>query len=276
MLSCHYPDRGRRRNALKNMGPVHSVDKALTLVEILLRRRAPMKLSEIACVSGYPKSTVHALLSTLREHSMVEQMQDGKYFLGIRLFECGCAVSSSWDVAAKARAHLERLAAETGASAFLASLNGRDAVIIDQRAGGSSLCVVSETGSAMPLHCTSQGKLLLSQYTDASVRGILADMGMQPYTPHTITDPDVFIEKLHEIRALGYSVEDGEYRIGLRSVSAPIYSSDGSLRYALGVIGLFRRVDSEEFKKVTEQTAFVAGQLSWELGWRGKDVRIRI
>lgn len=255
---------------LNNNGPVRSVDKAMGLIEILLERRAPMKLSEIADAAGCPRSTTHALLTTLREHHMVEQLQDGKYYLGIRLFECGCAVSSSWDVSARVRPHLERLAAETGASAFISVLSGRDAITIDQCTGGTNLCVVSEIGSSMPLHCTSQGKLLLSQYTDAGVRGILGDLGMQPYTPHTIIDTDIFIERLYEIRSLGYAVEDGEFKIGLRSVSAPVFDSNENMRYALGIIGLFRRIESVEFKKAVEQAVSAAEQLSWDLGCRRK------
>ena len=74
---------------------VQSVDKAMTLLEILLARRAPMTLQELSAASGYPKSTTHALLATMRTHAVIEQHSDGRYALGIRLFECGCAVSSA-------------------------------------------------------------------------------------------------------------------------------------------------------------------------------------
>ena len=82
---------------------VRSVDKAMELIEALLSRRAPMTLRELSAAVGYPKSTVHALLSTLRAHGMVAQNEDGRYTLGIRLFECGCAVSDSWDLSRTAR-----------------------------------------------------------------------------------------------------------------------------------------------------------------------------
>ena len=54
-------------------GQVRSVAKAMELLEALLRRRAPMSLHELSAAVGYPRSTVHALLSTLREHGMVAQ-----------------------------------------------------------------------------------------------------------------------------------------------------------------------------------------------------------
>ena len=48
-------------------------------------------------------------------------------------------------------------------------------------------------------------------------------------------------------RERGYAIEDGEHRIGLRAIAAPIPDADGRVRYAIGVVGMFRRVQSEEF-----------------------------
>lgn len=248
---------------------VHSVDKAMNLLEILLSHRSPMALQEIAVASGYPKSTVHALLTTMRTHAVIEQQQDGRYALGIRLFECGCAVSSAWDIGRLAHPHLEQLAASTDASAFLALLEGRNAISFDQCISATGLQVVPAMGGRMPLHATSQGKVLLSCLSDREVLKILEKGGMQAFTPHTITDPQRFVADLANVRENGYAVEDGEYRIGLRSAAAPVYDSTGQVRYALGVAGLFRRVQSEDFQNAVVHLIHQSRQLSMALGWRG-------
>ena len=49
-------------------GPVRALGKALELLELLLRERRPMSLQELCAGSGYPKSTSHALLATLRSN----------------------------------------------------------------------------------------------------------------------------------------------------------------------------------------------------------------
>lgn len=247
-------------------GQVRSVAKAMELLELLLARRTPLTLQELSEASGYPKSTVHALLSTLRDHAMVEQRPDGKYALGIRLFECGCAVSASWDITRSAQPHLEQLAAETGVSAFLSLLDGGSVISVDQCAGSAGMLVVPEVGYRLPLHATSQGKLLLSQFSDAEVRSRLQATGMTAFTPHTITEITRLLPALAEIRAQGYAVEDGEYKIGLRSVSAPIYDRSRQMRYAIGVVGLFRRIRSGEFEDAIAQVVRHAALLSVDLG----------
>ena len=245
---------------------VHSVDKAMELLEQLLRSRLPMTLQELSGATGYPKSTVHALLATLRRHEMVRQNDDGRYDLGIRLFECGCAVAERWDVSRLARPYLERLAAQTGASAFVSVLEGDHAISLDQCAGGGGLQVIPEVGSRLPLHATAQGKLFLSRLSESDALQRVQRAGLTAYTPHTITDTGKLLHALEPIRRCGYAVENGEYKIGLRAVAAPVSDRDRTTRYALGVVGLFRRVESEEFQYAVEQTVLLARQLSRALG----------
>ena len=97
---------------------IRSVDKAMVLLELLGESRTPLTLSELERRSGIPKSTIHGLLSTMREHHMVSQQPDGRYCLGLRLFELGCALSASWDVTTVAAPYLARLSAATGPPPF--------------------------------------------------------------------------------------------------------------------------------------------------------------
>ncbi len=245
---------------------VHSVDKAMKLLELLLRSRWPMTLQELSAAAGYPKSTTHALLSTLRRHELVRQNGDGRYALGIRLFEYGCAVAAQWDVSHLARPYLERLAAQTGASAFVSMLQGDYAISLDQCAGGGGLQVIPEVGSRLPLHATAQGKLFLSQLSESDALQRLGRAGLTAYTPHTVTDTGKLLHALEQVRRAGYAVENGEYKIGLRAAAAPVFDPSGVNRFALGVVGLFRRVESEEFQYAVEQTVLLARQLSQALG----------
>lgn len=248
---------------------VHSVAKAMELLEALLKRRAPMSLQELSFAVGYPKSTVHALLSTLREHGMVAQEPDGRYALGLFLFECGCAVSAQWDVSRVARPFLEQLAERSDGSSFLSVIEDDHVISLDRCAGGAGPQVMPELGTRLPLHATAQGKLLLSCLSAGEARKRLLSAGLPPFTPHTITDADSLLNGMQWVRERGYAVEDGEYKIGLRCAAAPVRNALGEVCCALGVVGLFRRVQSEEFQAAIAETVRQANALSAALGWRG-------
>ena len=60
------------------------------------------------------------------------------------------------------------------------------------------------------------------------------------------------------------------YKIGLRSISAPVFTGGGALKYVVSVLGMFRSVHSDEFAHA-ERAVVAAGQmLSAALGYPGK------
>jgi len=91
--------------------------------------------------------------------------------------------------------------------------------------------------------------------------------GMDPFTPHTIVTLPDLLEELEHIRRKGCAIENGEYKIGLRSVSAPVFDREGQMRYTLTVVGLFRHVTSGEFEEAVDMVCAAAGSLSRELGY---------
>ena len=85
-------------------GRVQSIEKAVRILELLAEAGEPMPLREIARRTGLPKSTLHGIISTLRETGLVEQSAvDGCYGLGLHLFELGCAASGSRDITTLSR-----------------------------------------------------------------------------------------------------------------------------------------------------------------------------
>lgn len=247
---------------------VLSVVKAFRLLGILSEAKAPLSLAELSERSGWPKSTVYGLLSSMRESSAVEQQPDGRYFLGVRLFEYGCAVSAGWSISELARPFLQHLATKTGESVFLSVLNRNEAITIDQVQSRAGLRVVSEVGTRLPLHCTSQGKVFLAAMPESEAIRVLKLQPLAAYTPHTPVTWKDLAKDLDAARRQGYAVEDGEYKIGLGSVSAPIRDTSGQVKYAVGIIGMFHRAQSREFQNALLLTQTTAAQISSAMGYR--------
>ena len=250
---------------------VHSVVKAMAVLDCLARRQGPMSLGELSAELGWPKASVHGLLAAMRQNGVVEQSgADGKYRLGIRLFSYGCIVSASWDVVRHSREKMDHIALKTGNSVFLSTLEEDSAMVIETATATGAFQVISEKGSRVPLHCTSQGKLLLAYMPSAQRRALLRNCDFAAYTPHSHTDLASLEGEMEQILRQGYAIENGELRIGLRSVAAPVFNVEGQAQYAVCVVGMFRRVNSPELERATQLLLNAAERISFDLGYRGR------
>ena len=101
-----------------------------------------------------------------------------------------------------------------------------------------------------------------------SAEALLRAQHMTQFTPHTITDLTALMQEIDLCRTDGYAIENGEYKIGLRSISAPVYTVEGKARYTVGVIGMFRSTHSDEFRDAVEQVCTTAAMISAALGYR--------
>ena len=252
---------------------VHSVEKAIYLLDCMLEAGGELSLSEFVQRTGWAKSTVHGLLSSMVESSVVEQdKNDGRYRLGYHLFELGSCVAASWDAVSVVRPYLKKIATEAGESAYLARLSGDDLILVECVEPHSGFRVSSEPGTRIPLHCSSQGKCVLAAMPEEQAVAMLRRKGMEAYTGNTITTWEGIAPQLALTRELGYSVERGEYCAGLRSVGAPVYSSNGSCIYAIGVVGIYGAGQISADRATIALVKEAAEAASRDLGWRKEQI----
>lgn len=249
---------------------VRSVEKAIELLDCFWRERKPLSLRELERLTGWAKSTIHGLLASMMDSGVVEQNPtDGKYRLGYHLFELGSAVNQGWDVPECCVPYLQKIVDLVGESAYLARLSGNELILALCEEPHAGFRVVSEAGTRLPLHCSSQGKAILANLPAYEAQRLLNRKPLKCYTKSTVTDPEKLRAELEKIRTLGYAKEIEEYKLGLKSVAAPVFDSHGDCRYAIGIICM-AGVSEESFQVMQKAVTEAARKISAELSGTAK------
>jgi len=250
-------------------GGVQSVDRAISVLEILARR-GEAGVSEVASEIDVHKSTAFRLLGALEERGLVEQAVDrGKYRLGFGLIPLAGAVSDRLDVTQQGRAICHRLAQEMGETVNVAVLQEHWAVNVDQARGPSTVGSHNWIGRLTPLHCTSSGKILLAHLSVEHRAALLAASGMQRLTAVTVTAAADLDEELAGVRRDGYALAVEEYEMGLNAVAAPILDRAGEVIAAVSVSGPAYRLTDEHLATLVEPLMAGAAEISKKMGWFG-------
>ena len=248
---------------------VQSLQRAIQIMDTLEKAGQSLSLRELSEKTNLARSTTHRILSTLLDGGLIDQQTDGKYGLGLRLFELGTSVSMVQDVREMAKPYMQKISTEINESVSLSVLYRGEALIISFVEAQSAFHVVSRVGGRLPMHCTVQGKIMLAYMTKAEVKRILKEHGLEAYTPNTITSYDKLEADLEITRNRGYAIEDSEFHLGLHSVAAPVYDEKGNVRYAFSVVSMFHKVSSPEFERAKNLALTAARDISRKLGYKG-------
>jgi DNA-binding IclR family transcriptional regulator len=245
---------------------IQSVDRALTVLS-LLARYGELGVTEIAAELNVHKSTAFRLVTTLEMHDLVEQHSErGKYRLGVGVLQLAGATTARMDLVQRSRPVSQRLAEVVGETVNITILSGHEALYVDQVAGSAALQLHNWVGQRIPLHATSNGKVLLSALSSIRFDELTAGE-LKRFTEQTITDVAVLRAQIEEVRRDGYAVAIDELEVGLTAIAAPIIGADGVAVGSISASGPGFRITRERVPEVAGQVVDAAQQVSRRLGW---------
>lgn len=195
-----------------------------------------MGLSDIVRKTGLNKTTAKRLISNLVSRGYLQQSHSNKHYqLGLRLFELGGIVFSSFNLREVAAMPMTRLQGETGATVLLGIMMDGQLVYTDKRECRGMIRIFSDIGWRRPLHYGMLGMVLMAYLDTEQVREMLRMCPLEPHTPFSITDEDAFSLRLEKIRNQGYVLEREEAVEGIIGIAAPIRNYSREVIAALGI-----------------------------------------
>ncbi len=253
----------------QDSGGVQSVDRAISVLE-LLARRGPSRVTEVAEELGVHKSTAFRLLGALESRGLVEQDGDrGRYQLGFGIVRLAGAVTARMDLSRCARPVCERLAGALGETINVAVARDHHAVNIDQVQGPAAVSVQNWVGRATPLHATSSGKVLLAYLPKGRRAELLRAAGQARFTPATLTSRTALERDLSAAVARGYAQTIQEYEEGLNAIAAPVRDARGAVVAAVSASGPAYRFTPQRMAECAPRLVAGAEEISHCLGWLG-------
>jgi DNA-binding IclR family transcriptional regulator len=260
-----------RATEKRTNGGVQSVVRALRLIDTLGQSRGEVGIAELSKRVGLHVSTVHRLLTTLVQQGFCRQNPEtGRYALGAKLFQLGEVCLGQMDLRELARSFLARLSRETGETANLVVLDGREALYLDKVESPQNLRIFSRIGHRAPLYCTAVGKVLLAYRPATERRSLLGTGAFKPFTRHTVTSPARLRRELEEVGRQGYALDREECEEGAYCLAVPVRNAQGRIEAALSVSGPTVRMGDHRLPDLVPLMRRAGEELSAQLGFGGR------
>jgi IclR family KDG regulon transcriptional repressor len=246
---------------------VRAVERALQILTSFDDEHPERGVSEIAEAVGLHKATTHRILTTLLNFRFIERSSDGqKYRLGIQLVDLGFKVIRRMDLRRETLPYINKLVQQLDEAVDLSIYDHGEVLSVEVLHSSHALSIAATVGQRLPAHCTASGKLFLAHLTENELE-VLLSQPLATYTKKTISSPEILRQQFEIIRQRDYAIDDEEFEVGIRSVSAPIRNRAGSLIAAISIPGPISRMPMSRIEEIAQVLIDTTKSISQHLGW---------
>jgi DNA-binding IclR family transcriptional regulator len=209
-------------------------ERALALLAAFRAEQPELTLTELSRRSGLPLTTTHRLAAELVAGGALERV-DGRYRIGLRLWEIASLAPRGLGLRDAAMPFLEDVYAATRQNVQLAVLDGTEVVYLERLAPRNAVSVLTRVGGRLPVHATAVGRVLLAHGPRELQEEVLS-RPLQRFTTETETDPDELRRVLADVRHTGVAITVRQIELVSLSVAAPVRGPGGEVAAAVSVV----------------------------------------
>jgi IclR family transcriptional regulator, KDG regulon repressor len=246
---------------------VTSLDKALSILELVINQGRDLSITEICQKLGMMKGTVHRVLTTLAARKFIQQNSKTKmYGLGVRTLEIGIDSKRERFLRIAMAPFLMELY-ETCGETVNAAVWEYNAIRYIYRLESEELLRISTmAGARFAGYCAATGKILLSYFSNEEIQQIYSlKNAFRKYTKKTITSVDKLIREIEEVRVNKVAVDNEEALVGVYCVAAPILNSKGECVAAISISAPKNRVNANTGETLAKSVSETARRISSSL-----------
>ena len=244
-----------------------SLVKALDILDQFNPEKPSLSLSEISQNTGFPKSTVHSILSTFLLKGYVEQIENGRYALGKKIIILTRSVMVNTDIRDRAAPYLRKLAGNCGQSVYLTCRYQGKLLYIYAIESESRLLARTAVGDLVPLHCTANGKSIAAFLPECERKELFDQSPLPAFTPYTITSYGDLEKELCEVRQKGFALDRQEHELGTYCLGTPIFGSDSKIIGACSISGQDEEIIKSKMEEFSTLLITTAQEISWRMGY---------
>ncbi|GAK68693.1 putative IclR family transcriptional regulator [Agrobacterium rubi TR3 = NBRC 13261] len=206
-----------------------ALDKGLDIIELLASTDGGLTQVEIAKAIGKSPNEFYRMLDRLVRRGYVQRQDGDRFFLTLKLFGLAHFHAPLRRLVSFAAPVMRDFSNKAAQACHLAVYDRGSVVVIAQQDSSTYWALSIRVGAQMSLFNTGSGHVLLAFQTNAQREIMIAEQ----LRGDELSLPDGLMERLEQIRASGFESMNSLQTAGIRNISAPVLTLDGTALAAI-------------------------------------------
>ncbi len=247
--------------------PAPMVERAFRLLDLLSATEEGLTLSELARALHASKGSVHGLLRTLESVGAIEQGERRRFVLGSHLYDLALSYQERVGDSARLRRlalpAMQRLSKSSGETVCLGRIEPKGVRIIEYVVDEEqALHIAAARGLRVPLLAAATGACILASWPVEERTMFLHAYPLPHFTARSLTDPQLYLERVEEVSRAGIGFDYEEYLDGVNAVCVPIYGIGRAMVALLWIVGFASRWKDAALQLTAQQLQTEAAAIS--------------
>ena len=247
---------------------VPALERGLQLLLAFGEQHRELTFAELHRLVDMPKATAYRVVQTLEYMGFLERNPRANTFsLGMNVLRLGFEYIASLDVAQVGQPVIEQLRDSSQCSSHLAIRDGRDIIYVARvSAAGSRINQVS-IGTRLPVHCTSLGRMLLTDIARAEFEQLFPEAHLPGNTPGQPHDREALWQMVQQDKVRGYVIGESFFRHGISSIVYPVFNRSGRVAAVISIMVPAEEVPQSDRAWLQNEVRTAADKISGFLGY---------
>lgn len=234
--------------ALERRDWIAGLEKGLAVIEAFDDQHPRLTASQAGTRCGLTRTAARRYLLTLAHLGYVGT--DGKLFwLMPRIMRLGHAYLESARLPRQVQPFLQRIVAGTQEIAYLAVLDGEDAVYIARGGSPRHMFEGYMLGTRVPAQVTAAGMAILSVLSEPVLGDWLTQHALRAFTSFTISSKDQLRNELKRCRRQGWALSEQQLELNHRGIAVPLLDRNNEVHGAISITMPINQETSEQAVK---------------------------
>jgi DNA-binding IclR family transcriptional regulator len=242
---------------------VPAVSRAIAILRLLGRSRAPMGVKAIAEALDIVPSTALHILRVLVVEELVRVDADKRYTLGMGTLALASASLETDDFPARVQPHLDALSRRYGVTAIgLALPNLQHMIVVALSRAQAPVRLHVDVGSRFPALISATGRCVAAfgSHPPAEI-----EKRFKALRWNNAPSWSAWCREVETVRRQGYSIDRDTYIAGVTVVGVPVLDASGRIEHSIasvGITGQLDRTKAVELAHDMQAAARAAGRAS--------------
>ncbi len=250
------------------------LEKAMNLLNIVSKNRAPMTFTELLRQASLPKASLHRTLATLTREGLLRHDPFNKTFkLGFRLLELAHEVWSDFDLRLAAQDELTRLRDQQEECILLATLDQDQVVVVACEEAGRQATMSASTGTLLSLPGSALGHAIAAHLDPVRQRRLLDEGAARANAADPARWKLEMQARWNLSSARGYAMVRDDIAPNCLSLAVPVFDIEGRPVGAIGLTGAAERLDEPRAHALSSELIGAARRIAHNAGGQAMSIR---